>query len=379
MRDATRAIAALRALPCGARLLEAFGDTEGVWLVGGAVRDLLLGRAPRELDLLVLGSPEEAAVRLGTVTERHERFGTLKVAGGTCDFDIARARTETYARPGALPDVQFAETVREDLRRRDFTINAIALSLHGEIVAVADALEDLGARRLRVLHERSFLDDPTRLWRLARYQARLKLGVEPFTAQWAAEAVAGGATATVSPERIGSELRLALNETDPCAALATAVDLELISADVDRDRVHAALELLGTAGRRDLTVAGACRIAVEGLGFTRAEETALDRARTLSPGPAAPRSAIAAHFRREPLEAVAVAGGPGARWWLQEGRHVGLEITGEDLLQAGMTPGPELGAGLQRALDAKLDGVATTRAEELSIALGQRPDSVRNT
>ena len=118
--------------------------------------------------------------------------------------DVAERRAESYAAPGALPEVR-PGSVEEDLRRRDFTVNAIAVPLGGPAAeswqAPSTALEDLAAGRLRVLHERSFIDDPTRLLRLARYQARLGFELERRTAELAREALAAGALGDASRGR----------------------------------------------------------------------------------------------------------------------------------------------------------------------------------
>ncbi|HEV2785912.1 MAG TPA: hypothetical protein VGV67_05960, partial [Solirubrobacteraceae bacterium] len=237
----------LRALPCGRRLLEAAEGIDGVHLVGGAVRDLLLGREPRELDVVVEGDVEELARRLGAELDHvvHERFGTATARSGGCRWDLAAARGETYARPGALPDV-FASGIEQDLERRDVTVNAIALDLATGVVRMVEhADEDVRAGRLRVLHDASFTDDPTRLWRVARYAARLGFELEEHTAQLAEQAVAAGALATVSGTRIGNELRLALREPDPVAALEAAVALGLAPwLAPDRTLAERALELL---------------------------------------------------------------------------------------------------------------------------------------
>ena len=170
-------------------------------------------------------------------------------------IDIATARREHYPAPGALPEVEPA-SLAEDLGRRDFTVNALASLLGGAqpgaLHAVPGALEDLRAGRLRVLHERSFLEDPTRLWRLARYSARLGFAVEEHTAELAAAAVAGGALGTVSLARIGAELRLALGEADAVVALAALDELGLLAALhprlwFDTRLAHDALELLSGA------------------------------------------------------------------------------------------------------------------------------------
>ena len=175
-------------------------------------------------------------------------------------YDIARARRETYAHPGALPDVAPAP-LAEDLERRDFTVNAIALALAGdragELTSVPPALEDLDARRLRVLHDQSFIDDPTRLLRLVRYATRLGFEIEPHTRALADRAIAGGALRTVSGPRVGAELRLLAREPDPVRALAGLGELGLDGAIhpgfglEDADLARRALALLPDGGRRD--------------------------------------------------------------------------------------------------------------------------------
>jgi tRNA nucleotidyltransferase (CCA-adding enzyme) len=382
MRTAAEALAALRAEPCGARLLEAFGPGDGVALVGGAVRDLLLGRAPRELDLVVEGDVEEAAARLGGAVTHHDRFGTARVvAPDGCTYDLARARAERYERPGALPDVRPA-SLEEDLRRRDATVNAMALGLDGRLHVVDGAIDDLRDAVLRVLHPSSFEDDPTRLWRLARYAARLGFAIEPETRALAAAAD----PSTVSGDRLGAELRLALREPDPPAALAAARDLQpalLPPGFEPRPRaLEAALELLPPEGRADLVTLAAATAGMDvrallswldAMGFTADERdrvASASRAATAAPLHAACTAAeIARAARGASLEAVAVAGGANARRWLDELRHVSLEIDGHDLLAAGIPQGPEIGARLQRALDRKLDGELDGRDAELAAAL----------
>src|ERR1700712_5223785 len=125
----------LRELPCGLRLLDAAAGLDGVHLAGGAVRDMLLGRQPRELDVVVEGDVGALAARLGAAEHHvaHERFGTGTVRAGAGRGGPATARDETYARPGALPDVRAAR-IEQDLLRRDVTINALALDLAGGVV-----------------------------------------------------------------------------------------------------------------------------------------------------------------------------------------------------------------------------------------------------
>jgi tRNA nucleotidyltransferase (CCA-adding enzyme) len=378
----------LARMPCGRRLLDAAAGHAGVHLVGGAVRDLLLGREPRELDIVVEGDIDPIAQRLGTPSTVYARFGTATVqAPDGCRYDLAMARAETYARPGALPSVSPA-AIDEDLRRRDVTVNAIALDLRsGELRAVEHAQEDLAAGRLRVLHDASFADDPTRLWRIARYRARLGFDLEEHTAALAAAAVAAGALDTVSGTRIGNELRLALGEPDPVAALRSAAALGLAPwLAVDGDRAGAALELLAGEGRADLVVLAASLAPPAGddllarLGFGAGDIAVLracGQAPQLAAAMTAARrpSALARVLRGVPAEAAALAGTHGdaaaaARRWLDDLRHVELEIGGADLLAAGLPAGPAIGTRLAAALDRRLDGdLAPGRDAELAAAL----------
>jgi len=381
MRSPQAALDALRADPCGARLLRTFAAGEGIHLVGGAVRDLMLERAPRELDVVVEGDVDAAAARLQGEITAHDRFGTARVHVDGCAYDLVRARAEAYAHPGALPDVR-PGSLDEDLHRRDVTVNAMALGLDGELHAVPGALEDLHAGVLRVLHDGSFVDDPTRVWRIGRYAARLGFGVDEHTRALAAKAD----PSTVSGDRLGAELRLALREPDPAAALAAVRDLNpayLPDGFQPRPRALAdALALLPADGRADLLTLAACTAGMDArallnwlddMGFTAPERdlvAAASRFVTGAPLRAARTpSEIARAVNGAPIEAVALAGGENARRWIEELRHVRLEIDGHDLLAAGVPEGPEVGARLRRALDRKLDGEVSGRDAELAAAL----------
>ncbi len=382
MRTPEEAEAALRALPGGARVLDVVTMTPGAWVVGGAVRDALLGREPGELDVVLGGDLPAFAAAFGTeLIEHHERFetGTLRTREGL-RVDLARARRERYVHPGALPDVEPAD-LEADLARRDVTVNAIALRPEEALRGVPGALDDLAAGVLRVLHARSFDDDATRLWRVARYGARLGFAPEPATAAWAAAAD----PTQVSGPRHGNELRRTLAEADPVAALQATQALapQLFPDGFAPRSAFDALALLPPGeGRPELVVlARACarvdsaRLVawLDALGFTAAERDVVaagSRAVTLHPlRVAADAAAIARAARGAPLEVVALAGGAGARRWIEELRHAHLAIDGADLLAAGVPAGPELGARLQRALDAHLNGAAPSREEQLRVAL----------
>lgn len=382
VRPLPEAEAVLRGLPGGARVLDAVAAHPGAWVVGGAVRDALLGRTPGELDVVLTGPPARFAAALGTpLEEAHARFGTgtLTLPEGL-RVDLVRARRERYPHPGALPETEPAD-LTADLERRDVTVNAIALRPGEPLRTVPGALEDLAAGRLRVLHAGSFSDDPTRLWRLARYAARLGFTAEAGTARLAAATD----TSTVSGARHGNELRRSLAEADPFAALTETHRLspQLLPAGFRPRPADEALALLPAGeGRPGLVVlARACggvdaaRLVawLDTRGFIAAERDVVaagSRAATLQPLRAATGgAAIGRAARGVPIEIVALAGGENARRWITELRHLRLAIDGSDLLAAGVPAGPEIGRRLALAYDALLNGGVPKRAQQLEAAL----------
>jgi tRNA nucleotidyltransferase (CCA-adding enzyme) len=242
------------------------------------------------------------------------------------------------------------------------------------------ALEDLEAGRLRVLHERSFRDDPTRLLRMARYAARLGFPAEPGTAALAREAIAGGALGTVTGPRIGAEVRLALGEPLP------EVFTELARDGLGAAAVHPAFRMPEVAPALPLAWLGAAlldappgelRAALDRLAFPVTDREAVVAAAGARPLAEALQRArrpseIARLARGVPAAALDVAAALGAREavdrWTGELSGVRLDIGGEDLLAAGLT-GPAVGAGLRAALDARLDGAAPDREAQIRIAL----------
>jgi tRNA nucleotidyltransferase (CCA-adding enzyme) len=359
----------------------ALAREDAVYVVGGAVRDLLLGADPHELDFVVEGDAVAVARRIGGRVVAHERFGTATVRLDGVTFDLTSARRERYERPGALPEVELGASLREDLERRDFTVNAIALHLaDGELIWGAHAREDLDARRLRVLHDRSFLDDPTRLIRLARYAARLGFEVEPETGRLAAEAVAGGAVATVSGSRLGAELRLLLAEPQPAALLALRrYGLgEALLGDAfapDEPTIAVAHELGGDLAALAAALAGGDEVArmLDRLAFRAQERDVVARAAAADPLADVTDVELWRRFRGAAPEVAAVACARGdaeaARRWLEQVRQRRLAIDGNDLVAAGLA-GPAVGEGLERATVAMLEGRARTREEQLAAALG---------
>jgi tRNA nucleotidyltransferase (CCA-adding enzyme) len=416
----TSVIEGLAGRPGGSELIELAQDREHVALVGGAVRDLLLGGTPRELDVVV--APGESAELVSQLASRlpgndarmpevelHERFGTAVVKWIYGRIDIAERRAESYPRPGALPEVR-AGSAAEDLARRDFTVNAIAIPLGGPgagaIEAVDHALEDLAAGRLRVLHERSFLEDPIRLLRLARYRARLGFELEPDTARLAQGALAAGALGTVSGARIAAELWLATEEGVPGAPFTSMGEMGVLDAlslpsPFDERLLLDAYGLLPPDGVPDVVdmavlfhphgePSEAARRAAAQL-MDSFEFFAETREKVLAGAFDSP--SLAAGLERaerpsqlhvllagRPVEAIAIAGAIASRSspqaaarataWLEVLRHVKLGIGGDDLVAAGVPEGPEVGRRLARTLERKLDGELDGPPEqELAAAL----------
>lgn len=336
---------------------------EPVYLVGGAVRDLLLGRGRADIDVAVEGDASALAVRLGAEPVEHERFATAKVELDGHEVDIAGARAESYARPGALPDVRVPVEIETDLGRRDFTINAMAIPLGGEprLIDPHGGRADLEGGLLRVLHRESFADDPTRAIRAARYAARFGFELEPETAGL----LRATDLDTVSADRREGELlRLAGEATAPRGfellvgwgvveprdggiELALQVD-ELLrtpqwSALVPRPRAMLAAALGPVGDERGLAEAAVARPS-EGVELARG---------------------------RDPVELI-LARALGGLWvdrYLAVWSRIELEIDGADLIAAGVPQGPALGRGLAAALRARLDGEVEGREQELATAL----------
>jgi tRNA nucleotidyltransferase (CCA-adding enzyme) len=346
--------------------IEALRELAGrlpAYLVGGAVRDLLLGTASIDLDVVIEGEADAVAELPGFTPERDSLFLTGKLALGDSEVDVAQARTESYPQPGALPEVRPA-SIAEDLARRDFTLNAMAFPLApgGELLDPHGGVDDLRSGLLRVLHDRSFIDDPTRALRAARYAARFGFELEPDTRRLLEEAD----LSTVSEDRIQNELRRTAAERDPARALQLILHWGVMPG-LDP----------GAPGR----VAEVARLAEappwsdwvdRELAVMLAIARPLPQIRELSAAtPERPSEAVRLASPWDPAQLL-VARALGAGWldrYAQEWRYVRLEITGDDLIAAGVPQGPAIGHGLEAALSGKLDGELYGREEELRIAL----------
>ena len=352
----------LSALPGLDRVVEAAGETP-VYLVGGAVRDLLLGRERTDLDIAVEGDAAALGRRLGGEIRTHARFATATVHVDDVELDLATTRSETYPAPGALPAVRPAP-LSEDLARRDFTVNAMALSLAGEpeLIDPHGGLRDLEGATLRVLHDRSFVDDPTRALRAARYAARYGLTLEAGTETLLRDADLD----TVSRDRVEAELRKLAREPRSRRGFELLDDWGLIELDrrsaelIDAvDGVVASEPWAGVVDRDKAVLAAAL-----GRGLDAARELA-------SAQPASPSGAVELARGHDGV-ALALARALGADWidrYVSEWRKVRLSIDGDDLLAAGIPEGAALGRGLAAAMRARLDGETSGAEDELRIAL----------
>jgi tRNA nucleotidyltransferase (CCA-adding enzyme) len=343
--------------------LRQIADRVPAYLVGGVVRDLLLGREVADLDVAIEGDADALTDLPGFNLEREGLFLTGRLEQGNAKIDIAQTREESYPAPGALPEVRPA-SITEDLARRDFTVNAMAFPLSGDrqLLDPRGGIDDLRAELLRVLHDGSFIDDPTRALRAARYAARFGFELEPETARLLGESD----LSTVSEDRIDNELRQIAAEDDPAAALRLIADWDVMpSLDPQAPERVAQVTRLASAPPwsdwvdRELAVM---------LAIVRP----LPQIRELAAAtPERPSEAARLAAAWDPAQLL-VARAIGAEWldrYAAEWRNVGLEITGADLLAEGVPEGPGVGRGLEAALSGKLDGEISGRAAELRIAI----------
>jgi tRNA nucleotidyltransferase (CCA-adding enzyme) len=284
------------------------------------------------------------------------------VSDGDLQIDLARSRTETYAHPGALPDVTPAP-IADDLARRDFTVNAIAVPLSGgEPVDPQGGIDDLSAGLLRVLHPRSFFDDPTRALRAARYAARVGLEMEEGTAT-----LLRGTTdlKAVSEDRVDAELRKIAAEPQAARALELLGEWGVMEVDdYAAELVRRIDALTGAPPWSAYADRASAVFAIARGGHAGGSELPEEPPRS----PSAGRRAADGHSPEELL----LARARGCAWldeYAGTWRHVALEIGGDDLIAAGIEPGPAIGRGLGAALDAKLDGKLSGREAELEAAL----------
>jgi len=371
-------------------IVRAAAEGQRVALVGGVVRDLLRGEEPREVDLVVEGDAIAYARRLGRAlgarVRAHPAFGTASIASRP-PIDVATSRRETYPHPGALPVVEPAP-IEEDLGRRDLTLNAVAVVVAGaDAGAVLDphgGAADLAAGRLRLLRDDAFVEDATRLIRVARYARRLGFEPDPYLVEAAQAAVAGGFVGRVGATRIGDALRLVFDEPDPAGVLdrlAAFGILDDLGIAVDPDVVRRAFALRARSAIDADPVALGLGLACRALPDTRRrpwlQEIGLDRGRIRRALACAEADLLAVRFgdcgdadldalcARQPVEAIVAAGALGgplaedaADRYLGALRRVVLQVDGDDVVRLlGVRPGPTVGAALRRLRRARIEGL----------------------
>ncbi|MFC1931161.1 CCA tRNA nucleotidyltransferase [Chloroflexota bacterium] len=371
-----------------------------LYLVGGVVRDLLLGRANFDLDLVVAGDAISLAQQLADIKKgkiiTHSRFGTAKLQWDSWNVDFTTARSETYPRPCVLPTVKPA-SIREDLFRRDFTINAMAVELnagsYGKLLDLYGGREDLEGKLIRVLHEKSFIDDATRIWRGLRYEQRLNFKLEPFTLQLLRRDT--GYLEALSGDRVRYELEMVLKEECPEKVLCRADELgvlaklhpvlkgkgllaerfaqarRLSSPDSPSVELYLALLIYSFSGKGNEQLISRLRLRKSVAQVLRDTIGLKSKLKALT-NPDITPSGIYSLLHGYSLSAVTasliVSNSPQVcrhiRFFLDKLRYLKPVLSGEDLKTLGVTPGPRVKEIMNLLLDARLDGKLTTKWEE---------------
>ncbi len=378
----------------------------GLCLVGGGVRDLLLGGEHLDLDLVTEGDAavlaSDVATELRARLVSHPRFGTAVVQGDGFRLDVAQARTERYERPGALPSVRPAG-LQEDLGRRDFSINAMALRLvapgAGQVVDPFGGREDLERRRVRVLHDGSFQDDATRILRGLRYAGRLGFRLQRHTGEllrrdlFYLDAIGGARLRhefewTACEARVTEIVRL-IEDAGALSAVHPALRAEnrtiralrglprlaashrdaalfcLLLTGASSGEAEGAVQRLALTGRQAGAVRGFLEVRrLEGrLG--RASLHASTAARLLAGLPYTAIEALAL-VTEQPLAA------DRARRYLDEWRFIRPRLNGRDVEALGVPHGPQVGAAMVSLRDARLDGRTKDREDEMALVQRMR-------
>src|SRR5215470_8619460 len=238
-----------------------------VYLTGGTVRDLITGASLRDLDFTVEGNPSKIARELekggAKVLHEDEKLRHVEILfAGDCEGSISAARDDHYVRPGTRPEIRWS-TIMEDLRRRDFSLNAIAISLNpasrGLLLDPTNGLSDIERAEVRALTIHSFTNQPGRLLRVLRYAARMGFKVEARTQEWFDLAIERGLQSTIPPEDAGAELRAIAKEERPGVVLKAMEEhdlLEVVNAVLAKKHPdYEAINRLGKV-RDDLMMAG---------------------------------------------------------------------------------------------------------------------------
>ena len=394
-------------------LSETIAQVESVYVVGGVVRDLILGREPVDADISVVGDAGAfsgaLAGRLGVARPTESEFLTFKItlgntSEGATSIDVVTARAETYPEPAALPDV-VPSSIKDDLERRDFTVNSMGISLSdsdwGNLVDPVNGLGDIMRKRIRVLHDASFTDDPTRLFRAVRYAVRLDFSIDSTTKSLIDDSL--GKVDRLSGARLRNEFELMLGEPKRVEILREAEDLGLLAAISPGLRIGSrSLEVMesGASTRFEDLLA----LSTFGLTQDEAEQVAqrFDGpemwTKTIRGNPELAdlvavldrsdirRSEVAEILDSVPLQSIRayIAAGPllprrdRLIEYIDKIRFERPEITGDDLIAAGIEEGPVIGQLIDIVRRARLDGQVKTKQEELDLAKSRLPGFLIN-
>ena len=374
-----------------------------LYLVGGTVRDALVRTGMHDLDLVVEGGSAEGLGRalqeaLGGHLVSHADFGTctLELDSGLL-IDVAGAREEFYTRPGALPEVT-PGTLRNDLSRRDFTVNALAVRLVPEPAALLDpfgGLRDLETRVLRALHPLSFVEDPTRILRGARLGGRLGFSFHEVTSGQIVLGLEPAVLEGVSPSRLRGELLLTLTEPrvapalelmESCGALSAMFDMHLNvplnpQLPTSNASILSALETLDALRQEgpvpDESYLLPLLLSVPEARVERHRETFGWPKRLLDARAVLEEAARTHDLSEEKLEAATPALKaalkalhPALRRAVERVEAVSLrqKLRGQDVLDLGLSPGPEVGEVLRRVAAARMRGAVSSFEQELELA-----------
>ncbi len=379
---------------------------EGVYLVGGTVRDILLGERSFDVDVAVEGDAialaRALADALGGRVRAHRKFGTAVVIYGEDErVDVVTARTEFYDAPAALPTVEHA-SIREDLFRRDFTINAMAVSLKGadlgRLVDPFGGRRDLDARTIRVLHNLSFIDDPTRIFRAIRYENRYGFRMDEHTVRLARGTIEMGLVGDLSSARLRDELEALLEEGEIEHSILRLAELgadRAIHPHLAADEEAVALvrrlaELSAQYGlevpswRRGLAVLARRLPPDEVYGWLqRLKVRRRDAEQIAAAVTVGPRLVERLQNGAEPAEVVALAEpyAPDAplfalgladleplHVYFERLKDIQLDVTGADLAELGLEESPRVGEILAELRRRKLNGELDGRDSELAAA-----------
>ena len=393
------------------RLLQEIGrfgeeKSQPVYVVGGFVRDLLIGRENLDIDIVVEGDAVDFACQLAKVWESnaqaHHQFKTATVTRlDGLKLDFVSARSETYPSPGALPSGDYG-TITEDLHRRDFSINALAMRLQpnafGEFVDCTDGLQDLRAGRIRVLHAQSFIDDPTRIFRAIRYEGRYNFQIAESDQQHMLRAINQGVLNLISGQRIRNEIDHILSEEAAPQMINRMDDFDLFSTIHPTWKISPNFDVLWTTAGQAIKWAStslpndpintrallwmtlltavdsieviSSRLGLENLRTILSTQAQLEHDLNALSVASKP-SEVYQLLNPYPLEPIVfVLMQPSQPDWRMEKmsnylthlRRVHPLVTGDDLIQQGLKPSRTFSDLLWKAFAAQLDGkVATTQ------------------